>query len=962
MMPPPWSHKALTAGQKELIRRWIEQGAAWEPHWAFVAPKRLELPKVQRPEWVRNPIDRFILAKLEQAGLTPAAEADRRTLARRAALDITSLPPVPDEVEAFVNDPSSDAFEKYVDRLLASPHFGEHRARFWLDAARYADTHGLHFDNYREMWPYRDWVIDAFNRNLPFDQFTVEQIAGDMLPKPTMDQQIASGFNRCNITTNEGGVITAEIEAMYAADRVETTATVWLGLTMQCATCHDHKFDPVTQKEFYQFSAYFKNTTQPILDGNIPHSPPVIVVPARNERERWQDLHARMADLEALRQQRGRELDEAFGAWLSEPAARWLRQPLGLNDQVLSIPLDEGQRDTVQILGRRNQVLTLPAGLTWGEGPAKDKALYFGPKAGLQTPLGGFRSDRPFSFAAWVLAPAQDGAYAVASVLDPASIEPANGWALEITNKVPALRFFGKSVKENLHIQGGPLRVQNGKWNHLLVTYDGSGKAEGVAIYLNGKPHFATAMDDKLLADGIRNTGPLQLGFNGQHALNGGGVQDVHHFTRVLHPDEAAAVSRWNRIRPMLERGEDLPKPERQDLALLYAMRSDLAFRGLSSKLLAAQTETRHIRQRSPVTHIMQEKADSKPKARILFRGQYDQPREEVDPGTPAALHAYPADAPGNRLGLAQWLVHPSNPLTARVTVNRLWQEMYGTGLVRTAEDFGLTGENPSHPELLDWLAVEFREKGWDMKGMIRLMVTSAAYRQRATVTEQNMLKDPENRLLSRGPRFRMDGEALRDFALASSGLLVREIGGASVRPYQPPGVWEAVAMHGSDTRSYKADSGAKLHRRSLYTFWKRSAPPASMEIFNAPSREHCTVRRDRTNTPLQALVTMNDPQWVEAARHLAQRAILEAGESFDARLDFISRHTLARRLEPAERDICRRGLERFTSGYQADPEAAKKLIAVGESKADPKVPPADLAAWTMLASQLMNLDEALTK
>jgi hypothetical protein len=963
LMPPPWSHKVLSAEQKDLVKRWIEEGAAWEPHWAFAAPRRPPLPEVVRKGWTKNPIDHFILARLEESGLPPAAEADRRTLARRAALDITGLPPAPEDLEAFLADKSADAYESYVDRLLASPHYGEHRARYWLDAARYADTHGLHFDNYREIWPYRDWVIGAFNQNLPFDQFTIEQLAGDMLAGPTMDQRIATGFNRCNITTNEGGVINAEVEAMYAADRVQTTATVWLALTMECAACHDHKFDPLSQKEFYQLAAFFRNTTQPVLDGNVPDTAPVMVVPAQAERQRWLDLQKRTAELDQRRQQRTRELDEALGAWLAGPEARRLRQPLGDDDQRLTIPLDEGQRDTVQVLGRNNQVLALPPGASWGEGPNKDKALVLGPGAGLEVEqVRGFSSERPFTFAAWVLAPPKDGSFAVASMLDPSSTEPASGVVLEINNRVPALRFLGRSAKQSLAIQGGPLRLQNGKWNHLLVTYDGGGRAQGVAIYLNGKPHFSGPMDDKLLAGGISNDGPLLLGFNGQHDLNGGGLQDVHIFTRALRSDEAAAVWRWHKTRPLLEAGGELGKTERQDLALLHAVRFDPAFRDASAKLAVAETDVRLIRQRSPVTHVMQEKPDSKPKAHVLFRGQYDQPREEVGPATPGVLHPWPADVPANRLGLARWLVDPANPLTARVTINRLWQEVFGTGLVRTAEDFGLTGDHPSHPELLDWLAVEFRECGWDIKAMVRLMVTSAAYRQAAAVTGQNLAQDPDNRLLSRGPRFRMDGEALRDFALASSGLLVREIGGASVRPYQPPGVWEAVAMHGSDTRSYRQDTGSKLYRRSLYTFWKRSAPPASMEIFNAPSRENCTVRRDRTNTPLQALVTMNDPQWVEAARHLAQRAMLEAGEAFDARLDYISTRALARKFEPAEREICRRSLQQFVSAYQADAEAANKLVAVGESKADPKAAPVELAAWTMLASQIMNLDEALTK
>ncbi|MGA2063967.1 MAG: PSD1 and planctomycete cytochrome C domain-containing protein [Thermoguttaceae bacterium] len=695
-MPPPASHKTLTASQKDLLRRWIAAGAEYQPHWSLIAPLRPPPPPVKNPAWARNPIDAFVLAALEQHGLQPAAEADRRTLARRLSLDLTGLPPTPAEVEAFVNDPSPAACENLADRLLASQRWGEHRARYWLDAARYADTHGIHFDNYREIWAYRDWVIDAFNRNLPFDRFTIEQLAGDLLPEATPQQRVASGFNRCNITTNEGGAINEEYLVLYARDRTETTARVWLGLTAGCAVCHDHKFDPLTQKEFYQMSAFFNNTTQAAMDGNVKDTPPTLFLPAAADRDRW-----------------------------------------------------------------------------------------------------------------------------------------------------PAL------VKE--------------------------------------------------LADARRQV-------------------EERKKTAPADPDKS-----------------------------------------LAARVAALEQEQKAVQSRGTAAYVVQERNEPA-RAFVLYRGEYDKRREQVGAETPAMLPPMPADLPKNRLGFARWLLRPEQPLTARVAVNRCWQEVFGTGLVRTAEDFGVNCEMPSHPELLDWLAVEFRESGWDVKKLFRLLVTSAAYRQASAATPEKLEKDPQNRLLSRGPRFRMDAEMVRDYALAASGLLVPKIGGPSVKPYQPDGVWDAVAMMESNTRIYRRDEGENLYRRSMYTFWKRAAPPAAMDILNAPSRETCTVRRERTDTPLQALVTLNDPQFVEAARRLAQTALKDGGPAGESRLDFVVRRLLLRPFRPEESQSAAATLDKLLGFYRAHPQEAKALLAVGESKADPALDAATLAAWTMLANQLMNLDEVLNK
>ena len=961
-MPPAYSHKSLTDAQKETLRRWIEQGAPWKEHWAFAPPVRPEPPLVKAEGWVRNPIDRFVLARLEAAGLQPAPEADRRTLIRRVSLDLTGLPPAPAEVEGFVKDTSADAYEKLVDRLLASPHWGEHRGRYWLDAARYADTHGLHIDNYREMWPYRDWVIQAFNRSLPFDRFTIEQLAGDLLPDRTLDQQIASGFQRCNVTTNEAGVIIEEIEAIYAKDRVDTTGAVWLGLTVGCATCHDHKFDPISQKDFYSLAAFFRNTTQNVMDGNIHDSPPVMVVPREEDLEHWGELNRREAGLrERMRTARaGPGVD--FEAWLNSEARRAIAAPLEASSQLLA--LSAGPDVNLTVKGKPKR-LKLPPGVEFTDTPLPHrKGLRLGKDAAVKLPgLSYFEAGKPFSVAAWILFPSGEDNFVIASQADPKAKN--RGWFIDVGARVPGFRLVG-DAGEGIIIRAGHLeQLKPGAWTHLTFTYDGSREQTGLGLFINGKAvPTQGGGDDKLYLSGeIRNRAPLYLGKLGKRGFQDGAIADFRIFDRALPEEEAWLVSRWPQMEGVVQQDAAQFGPaEREAFHLYYLRAQDAAYRGLAAELAGIAQERRVIRRRGAVTHVQEERTDSSPMAHILYRGQYDQPREAAEPQVPAVLPPMPASFPRNRLGLAQLLVDAGNPLTARVTVNRFWQEVFGTGLVKTAEDFGAQGQPPSHPELLDWLAVEFRESGWDVKKFFRLLVTSATYRQSAATSPEKLSKDPENRLLSRGPRFRMDAEMVRDYALAASGLLARTIGGPSVRPYQPDGIWEAVAMPQSNTRSYARDRGERLYRRSLYTFWKRSAPPASMEIFNAPSRESCTVRRERTNTPLQALVIMNDPQFVEAARYLAQRAIEAAGGDLDRQIDLVTSHLLGRALDGKEREIVRSSYRDYLAYYRQKGKDSKHLLATGDSKPAKKIPKVELAALTMVTSQIMNLDEVLNK
>jgi hypothetical protein len=970
-MPPEYAHKALNTKQIETIGRWIREGAAWKEHWAFITPVRPEPPAVEAREWVRNPIDRFILARLEQEGLQPAPEADRRTLIRRLSLDLTGLPPDPPEVEAFVKDNSPEAYEKLVDRLLESPHYGEHRARYWLDAARYADTHGLHDDNYREMWPYRDWVIQAFNRNLSFDRFTTEQLAGDLLRDSTLEQQIASGFQRCNVSTSEGGAIVEEVAAMYAKDRADTTGTVWLGLTVGCATCHDHKFDPVTQREYYSLTAFFRNLTEYPLDGNVPDTPPSVIVPRAEDQQRWEEVNRQRASLRQILAEDRVNRRAAFESWLGSPARRSLLLPLGAAAQVLELTV--GSRVKLMQKGRP-QPIALPAGVTVGEGvTAAGAALHFGKEGSVALPnVPEIAADRPFTISTWVYLPKQKGSYVLASQFEPEPKEKPKdgrdrrrGWIVEFGNEGPSIKMVGENRAYLSAAPVGDYQLKGESWYHLLFTYDGSRQREGLAIYVNGRilNTQGTGQDLDPLRSSPRTTAPLRLGNDNKRYFEDGAIAEFRIFDREADEREAELLSLWNTV--SIARVEDtarLTGAEREALEVYYFYRQDTAARATVDRLREVDAERRIIARRAATTLVMHERPDAKPVAHVLYRGQYDQLRDEVEPNVPAVLPPMPESLPRNRLGLAQWLIDPSNPLTARVTVNRFWQEVFGTGIVKTSEDFGSQGEAPSHPALLDWLAVEFRESGWDVKKLFRLMLTSAAYRQSALATEQKLKVDPDNRLLSRGPRFRMDGEMVRDYALKASGLLAPVIGGPSVKPYQPPGIWEAVAMQPSNTRFYTQDHGDKLYRRSLYTFWKRSAPPASMDIFNAPTRESCTVRREHTNTPLQALVTMNDPQFFESARTLAQHALLAVRGDFDGELDFMAVRLLARPLDGRERDIARNAYRDYRNYYASHAEDARQAISVGESKADASLPAPEFAAMTMLASQMLNLDEVLHK
>lgn len=959
VMPPPATKKTLTAQQKDLLKRWIASGAEYQPHWSFIPPVRPAVPKVKNAAWVRNPIDTFVLARLEAVGLTPAPEADRRTLARRLSLDLIGLPPSPEMVDAFVADQSPNAYENLVDQLMESKHWGEHRGRYWLDAARYADTHGIHFDNFREMWTYRDSVIAAFNRNTPFDQFTIEQLAGDLLPNRTLDQQIESGFNRCNITTNEGGTIPEEYYVLYARDRTETLGQVWLGMTVGCAVCHDHKFDPVSSKEFYSLAAFFNNTTQNAMDGNIKDTPPIVVVPLAEDRARWDAVGG---EIVAARQQveaRKKDARPTFDAWLTAATPESLAAAIPTQGLSLHAPLNEGTGKSIKVvIDNQPRDVTLSDSAQWMDG-VSSKALQVQGTAADLADVGDFEKDQAFSCSAWVKLQPNDSQGAIVARMDKPS--GYQGWDFWVQGRRIGTHIISRWPDDALKVVS-QAQLKPNEWTHVAISYDGSAKAAGVKVYYNGQLQKTNVENDKLKGS-IRTSVPFLIGQRTSgEPISGAGIQDLRIYKRTLSQGEIESMAKVTRFSGILAKAPaERTDAEKNEVYPWWLATNDAPFQERSAKVAALEGEQNAIKGRGTIAHVMQEK-NEEAMAYILFRGEYDKRRDPVKPTTPAALSPFPAEAPKNRLGLAKWLLESTHPLTARVTVNRFWQELFGTGIVRTSGDFGIAGELPSDQELLDWMAVEFRESGWDVKKFFKLLVTSSTYRQSALVTKEKLEKDLQNRLMSRGPRFRMDAEVIRDYALAASGLLVPKIGGPSVKPYQPDGVWEAVAMIGSNTRDYRRDTGENLYRRSMYTFIKRSAPPASMEIFNAPARETCTVRRERTDTPLQALVTLNDVQFVEAARHLAQVVLKTPNLDEQGRLNLLAKRLLARPLRPEESTIVTASLKDLTAFYQGHVDDAKKLIAEGESKADASLDPSTLAAWTMLTNELMNLDEVLNK
>jgi hypothetical protein len=963
-MPPPSSGHKLTPAQIETIRKWIDAGAKWESHWAFVPPKRPDIPVVKQEGWARTPIDSFVLAKLEQQGLHPSPETDKATLLRRVTFDLTGLPPTSAELRAYLADNSPGAYEKVVDRLLASPHYGERMAMQWLDFARYADTHGYHIDSAREMWPWRDWVIGAFNRNMPYDEFTIEQIAGDMLPKPTQAQIIATGFNRNHMINFEGGAIPEEYQNEYIVDRIEATSTTWLGITLGCARCHDHKYDPFLQKDFYSFGAFFNGVPEKGLDGYKGNAAPFLQLPDPQQTQMKKQL------LDAIKNE-DEKIAAAQSAWeRDEHAAPASDVTSGLVDE---FTFDDSLADRLhpEISGK-----VVSGKVTYGEGRIgraaildEEPHLSFGS-------AGAFHPGRPFSVALWIRADGPSGMAVLQRYAGPPKSSAGYEVALDYCAKDECnviVRMKGSGPSAGIEVkstQGVPREKPEpnseelGVWSHLIVSYDGSAKAKGVQIYIDGRSVPAETVSDNLGPATSFEAGELAIGNKDWGTPLKGRIADLRFYNRRLYANEASQIGLLSPLNKVLSiRAEDRSPDQKKWLRKYFiAEVANRAEKQLNTDYETLNRGLDQLNREIPSTMVMSQ-MDKPRDTFVLMRGDYRNHGQQVSPDTPEVLPPLPKNAPRNRLTLAKWLVDPGNPLTARVAVNHFWQMYFGLGLVKTSEDFGSQGDPPSNQDLLDWLATEFIRSKWDVRAMQRLIVTSAVYRQSSRVSPELVEKDPENRLLARGPRFRLPAEMIRDNALALSGLLNDKIGGQSVSPYQPKGLWEEMAFGGDfSAQKYEQSHGTDLYRRSMYTFWKRTVPYPSLNTFDAPDREKCTARRSVTNTPLQALVLWNDPTYIEAARAFAQRDLKEAGPTESDRIRYAFRLATDRDPTPQEFTILNTLYQKESAKYAADKAAAGKLISIGESKADPHLEPAQLAAWTLVASTILNMDETITK
>jgi Protein of unknown function (DUF1553)/Protein of unknown function (DUF1549)/Planctomycete cytochrome C/Concanavalin A-like lectin/glucanases superfamily len=1042
LMPqsPQGEAKPMKAADIAILREWVKEGAVYRPHWAFEKPVKPPLPTdVQDNGWARTPIDRFVLARLKKEGLHPSPEADKDTLIRRVTLDLTGLLPTPTEVNAFVNDKSPQAYEHVVDRLLANKSYGEARARYWMDYARYADTYGLHYDNSRDIWPYRDYVIRSFNSNKRFDQFAMEQIAGDLLPAKNLDPLIASGYVRLGVSSNEGGTIPEELRVNMARERTEAYGATFMGLTVGCAVCHDHKYDPTTQKDFYSLSAFFNNIDELPFNGDRPVWAPVARVPQPQNTEAYDRVLAKRSELASqLNTARSQERDLA---------ERWLEskqnppEAVSSDTLMLRLRLDEGGGEVLKNSAPNAHPASFPIGKSkpqWGE------TTWLWPDfridASTHIMLGQTGDEdwnQPFSLGGWFMLRAapnytvESTSGALISKMD--TTQHNRGWDLSAEKGIISVDLVNEEPKEEAKpeksvdkkgvLTKGPfdyptptdltakdlapnkppakkdahkkevaskkepakpaikvakdrtplvaIKVStvfplplDGKWKHLSFTYDGSGKASGVKIYVNGDAVPTHVVFDALGHSTIRTQAPMELGWRYPDATPAQDTryQDIRLYGRALTAEEAKRLPYEDYVaeivsKPQAEWNED----QWHVVSQFYLNDVDTNYRAIQGQIDQLDAQLDKLSEGGPLTLVAWEKPFIA-YADVLTRGVYTARIQRVEANTPHFLPPLPAGVPHNRLALAKWTVSAENPLTARVTVNRMWNELFGAGLVETTEDFGIMGQRPSHPELLDWLAVEFRESGWDMKHMYKLMVMSATYRQSAKSTPEQLAKDPKNLLLAHGPRFRMDAEMLRDVALESGGLLENKIGGPSVKPYQPANVWEQVSIGGSDTLAYVQQHGDALYRRSMYTYWKRMAMMPDMEAFDAPMRDAVCTRRQRTDTPLQALVTMNDVQWVEAARALAQRVIEQGGKQPQQRIKLMSDILLSHDPPPQMNSVLEGSLAQMEKHYAADPKAAYELIEVGEKKSDASIPAPELAAYTMVASEMLNLDETVTK
>lgn len=959
VMPPPETAKPMEAEEVELLRRWIESGGQYEGHWAFAPPKLSEMPEAVASAG-KHPIDAFLLATMQSAGLQPSPRAQKEILLRRVTFDLTGLPPTLAEIDAFLADIDPGAYERVVDRLLQSPNFGERMALEWMDAARYGDTSVFHADGPRDMWAWRDWVIEAFNSNLPYSEFVRLQIAGDLIPESTWEDKLATGFLRNNASTDEGGLIPEEYRVEYAVDRVKTTSMVFLGLSMECAQCHDHKYDPISQEEYYQFFAYFNQSADPGSQTRNGNQTPTVEIPDLTKTKALASVRSQVQDAEAALKQLREAHQASFAEWLEKRVGELPDEPDLVRElspvAYLSFEGEEGD----PLVDEVSQTELIRKG--------KPKKVAGKVASAIQTTssdhleaakIGDFEREQAFSYGCWINAKSISGAPI-------ARMDDGNGhrgYDLYLSNGMLAAHFIHHWPENALKVKA-KADLKPNQWHHVFVTYDGAGKPDGVRLYVDGKPLKDIQVEQaSLTEESIRTERPFTIGRRYSGSRFNGAVDEVLVFDRVLSDAEVAGLGSANSLSALLARAASeagLSESEREQLVELFLLKEVPEFEQTTEALAALRKREEKLAQPKSTAMVMQDLPEMR-QTYVLKRGQYDLPDKErpVEPGTPSFLPGVDGQ-PRNRLGLANWLVDPMNPLTARVTVNRYWRVFFGQGIVRSLEEFGSQGEWPSHPELLDWLAVDFQQNGWDTKRLVKMLVMTEAYQQSSRSTEKQLALDPENRLLSRGPRFRLQGEFIRDNALSVSGLLVPKIGGPGVKPYQPPGLWNEVSL--TKNVRFKQDHGEALYRRSMYIYWKRSAPHPAMTIFDAPTREKCTVSRSATNTPLQALVLMNDPQFLEASRFLAERTLAEGGDSDTERLSFAYRTVTGRKPTQQVLSVLVTGLERERKRLADDEAAAKDLLSIGESPRDDSIQLGEHAAWTVISSLLLNLDATVTR
>ena len=977
VMPPPESNLKLSEYEKALITRWIEEGAAYKPHWSFIPPEKKKLPEVQEQDWVNNDIDNFILAKLERERITHAPKASKATLIRRLAFDLTGLPPDVEQIERFLADDSPNAYEKMVDEFLASPHYGERLATEWLDVARYADSHGYQDDGMRNMWPWRDWVIEKFNENMPLDTFITWQLAGDLLPNPTKEQLLATAFNRNHMQSQEGGIVSEEYRVEYVADRTQTFGKAFLGLTVECARCHDHKYDPVSQEEYFKLFGFFNNVNE---TGQIPYSgeasPTVILYEAEAEEE-LKAIRAKISTLEKEINSENAQFEQDFEKWLAE--AKQQKTSVSPKNEIGHYNFEKAggeEKREFENLANKNE----PAKLS---GALEDLPIPTEGKMGKGLQLMGdshidfgkniayFEKNIPFTVSLWFknLKKGNEGPIITRSG---GLFNGNRGFDLMLEKNGQLTASINHTFPDNSVAVFTKDSIAANAWHHLAMTWDGSGYAKGLKLYLNGKPMDLVVEVDNLESSILyygkekRNwggMGALSIGRRFDQTMSDVIADECRVFAQELTPIEISKLYKeadngTDPLRELLSKAS-LTKEEKSQLFQYYLKNHNPVYAEKTEALKALRGEQTEISTAQQEVMITKDRKFPR-KTYILDRGAYDSPTKEVQPGTPSYILDFPEEYEQNRLGLVKWLFHQDNPLPARVMVNRYWQMIFGKGLVPTSDDFGNQGDLPTHPELLDWLAVDFRESGYNLKHLLKMMVMSATYQQSSVASKELREKDPNNLLLARAPAYRMTAEMVRDNALKASGLLNDTIGGPSVKPYQPPGLWKQLATRNA-TR-YVQDTGDKLYRRSMYTVWKRTSPPPSMISFDASERNFCTVKRQKTSTPLQSLVLLNDPQFIEASRMIAERMMKEADNELPHKIQHGFRLLTGRKADNSEIKVLERLYHAEYDAFKRGESNADELLSVGEKPRDKGLDKIELAAFTMVANTLMNFDETVFK